>query len=214
MAAFHPQFLAIVRHQIDHQQPATGPQHTRGLRNGGGGIVGEMQHLVQHQRIGARGAERHFIHVAGLHAGAGQAHRFQPIARDAQHFRVAIQPQRAAGARAQQFHHAPRAGANIDQIAQITGQRGHDGLFHAGLAGVQAAFLFPFAGVGGKPAVHRCGAIGTHLAQPCTIAGAQIGSARHHGRQRLDRAQCRTADRRRAQPHEHPGAFAYPLHQA
>ena len=46
------QKLELMRCEIDHEQPAARRQQARSLADGDGWIVEEVQHLMQHHRVG------------------------------------------------------------------------------------------------------------------------------------------------------------------
>ena len=109
------QELKLMRREIDHQQLAAGREHARGFGDRRGRIVEEVQHLMQHHRVGGTVGQRHVIEIAVAHLRMGEPGALELHARIGQHVVIEIEAERLLRAGAEQFEDAPGAGAEIDQ---------------------------------------------------------------------------------------------------
>ena len=141
-----------------------------------------------------------------------QAGALQPVARQQQHVERQIEAEPALDLRAEQFEHAPGAGAEVEQRAErLAGERRADRLFDRCVGHVQLADAVPFGGVRAKISLRRGGARLAHRGEPRAVArDGLIGRiepveqrARHLG-----------AAAALGQPEERPGALAEALDQA
>ena len=205
------QFLVIVAGEIDDRDPPACAQHARGLGQRGGGIGGEVQHLMQDHRIETGSREGQIGEVALHQFDAAGGQMLELGAGDAQHFKVLVERDDAVGVRREQLGHAARARADIEQRTQRRiGQGLGQAVFHHGIGAVEGAQFIPLTGMAGEIGLRRClarladrgelGAVG--LAQ-----GGEGGFVRFGEREQvLHRIDHRP--RGFALPQEHPAAFA------
>ena len=118
MGVLLAQEFQIVRREIDHQQPAAGPQHARRLADGARAVVEEVQHLMDDDDVEGVLRQREIVDVALAHAAMAQARAVEPRARQRQHVERQIDAEAALDPRPEQFEHAPGAGAEIEQRAE------------------------------------------------------------------------------------------------
>ena len=213
MALLAAQLLALMRGKIHHQQPATGAQHAPGLAQHRRRIIGEVQHLVQHHRIGAAIFARQGIHVPTPHFGMGEAARLYAPARQPQHLGAAVNAQCRIRPWPEQLDHPAGAGADIHQRPQrLAAKRRHDRGFNICLGTEQRALPVPILRMGGKPGVCGGGALGAYRLQPGKVRLPRLGIAAGSC-QAIDGGKDRPAQRCGTKPHEHPGALLGARHQ-
>ena len=202
-----PQLFAPVRREVRDQQSATRSEHARAFGEHGGRSLREMQHLVQHHGIGRAVRERERAHIRKPHLGMAKPRRVEPPARQPQHRGAEVQPGRPARARAQQFDHAPGAGADIEQPPdRPRPQRRHNRAFHLGFGHMQRAQAIPFGRVRLEPGIGSGGTFGAHVGQARRI---RLGSAHAP---RIQPGEYRGDMPALAQRQEHPRAFLVAAH--
>ncbi len=86
MGVAGPQFLALMRGEIDDQKRAAGRKDPSRLGNRRAGLLGIMKHLVKDDAVGAAVGQRKGIHVALTQAGTADAGRLELDPREPQHF--------------------------------------------------------------------------------------------------------------------------------
>ncbi len=150
------QELKLMRGEVDHQQSAAWGEQARGFGDRGGGIIEEMQHLMQDHRICRAVRQRHIIQIAVAHLRVGEPGALELHARIGQHVAAEIEAERAGGAAGEQLEDAPGAGAEIDEQGERARPkrliyRGLD-LF---LCDMQRADLVPLAGMRLEVALRR-----------------------------------------------------------
>ena len=210
------QELVVVLDEVDDDQPAAGPQRARRLADRAGGIVEEMQHLVDDRQVIGVALDRRGVEVALPQLHVVQAALVDARAGQREHRRALVDADRAPGERRRQFEHPPGAGAKIEQGADRPGadHRHHRGLDPL-LGGVQRANGVPVGGalreIGGGLAPaglagHRqAGAVGDQQRVVGIEAGDQVA------RQGAAGAARRTGV---GEPEERPRAFALALGEA
>ena len=111
------QEFKIVRREIDHHQAAGRRQHARGLADRARAVFEKVQHLMHEHDVEGFARQREIVDVALAHAAMFQARAIEPRAREAQHVGRQIDAEPALDRGAEQFQHAPGAGAEIEQRA-------------------------------------------------------------------------------------------------
>ena len=106
-----------MRRKVDHDQSSAGPQDTRRLVDDASGILGVVQHHLQHRDIETRIGQRQPIHVRQPDSAVGQCSPGKPRAGQGQHRLACIHAQALAHTRGKQLEHAAGAGADIEQPA-------------------------------------------------------------------------------------------------
>ena len=145
------QKFKIVRSEINDQQAPAGLEHARGFADRASAVVEEVQHLMDDDRIERIGRQCEIVDVALAHAAMLQARALDARARQRQHVERQIDAEAALDVGAEQFEHAPGAGAEIEQRAErLVGERIGDRAFDCGVGDVQLADAIPFGGVGAE----------------------------------------------------------------
>ncbi len=93
------QLLALMRAEIDDEQAPARGQQAGGLGDGGGGLQGVMQDLVDDDEIGGAVWQRQRIHIALADIDMRQPGGGEFDAREAQHLGAAVQAGGLGGAR-------------------------------------------------------------------------------------------------------------------
>ena len=205
------QLLAVVRREIDDQQPPARPQHARRLGDRRARLLREVEHVVQDRDIRRAIRHRQRIQVRLAQFGVGPVVQLRP--RQPQHLRRPVDAQRAVRLVAEQLQHPPRARTDIDQAAERPGaqHRRHRRLDLA-LRDVERSDRIPFAGMPLEPRGRARRAIGAHRGQARGVRHRpMIGLILRPG---VDRARDRLRRRRLAQRHEHPAALLAPFGKA
>ena len=126
------------------------------------------------QRIA--GLERQAIGVAEADLGVMDIGAGEAVARDGEHFGRDVDADGALHMRAEQFEHAARAGARIEQrVHGMGGDVANDGAFDVFVGCVQGADAFPLRGIGfeeggglgGAGLAHSGEAFGVGLVRRC-----------------------------------------------
>ena len=115
MGVLLAQEFQIVRREIDHQQPPLRAQRARGFGDRTRPIIEEVQHLMDHDDIEGILRHRQFVNIALPHAAMLQPDALQPRARQREHVERHVDAEPALDLRAEQFEHAPGAGAKIEE---------------------------------------------------------------------------------------------------
>ena len=100
MGVLVAQEFEIVRREIDHQQPAAGPQHARRLLDRARAVVEEVQHLVDDDGVEGILRQREVVDVALPHAAMLEPGAVEPRARERQHVERQIEAEAALDAAA------------------------------------------------------------------------------------------------------------------
>ena len=178
-----------------------------------------MQHLVQQHRVEARPIERQVGEIAPHQFEPPGGQVLQPRAGKPQHFRALVQPNYAGGAGCEQFGHAARARADVEQLAEaFIAQHCGQCRFYRTIGNVQAAQAVPFFRMGSKIVF---GVRLSALPDRVEMATVSLAVDREGGIVRLARRQQRGQrglESRRAFGHaaaqEHPATFATTLGKA
>ena len=104
----------------------------------------------------------------------GDARGLELDARQAQHFRRAVDPDRLRRARAEQLDHPPGAGADVEQPAERSrAERSINRALDLAFGDMERADLVPDPGMGGEIAAGRFGALGADRLGPRGVGGEQ-----------------------------------------
>ena len=208
------QELEIVRREIDHQQPAAGAQHARGLADRARAIVEEVQHLMDDDDVeGVAPAPRdRRCRPAARCNGASPARSSRARASSSMSSdRSMPSPRSMRGA--EQFQHAAGAGAEIEQRAERpVGERLADRALDRLVGDVQLADAVPFRGMRAEIVLRGCGARARAPRRAARGRAAAIGSFGIEPRDQ--RARELGAAAALGQAEERPGALAEALDQA
>ena len=154
--------------------------------------------------------ERQRIHVAlaqaRLDAGGLELDPGKP-----EHLRRAVDADRLAGARAEQFDHPAGAGADVDEAAERPlAKRAIDRALDLALGDVERADLVPDLGVAGEIAVGSLGALGADRFGPRRVGGEQCLRRRRPPSSSIS-ANSGSTRSGLGEGQEHPAAFLAPL---
>src|SRR5579883_1160281 len=117
MGVLGAQVFELVGREIDDDEQPARPQHAADLGDRRGGIVGEMQHLVDGRGVEGGGRPGELVHVALPDHAVAHARLLEIGARHRQHLAREIDADGALDARRHQLEDAAGAGADIDEVA-------------------------------------------------------------------------------------------------
>ena len=140
-----------------------------------------------------------------------QAGAVKPGARERKHVERHVEAEPAFDRRSEQFQHAPGAGAEIEQRAQLSArERAGDGCFDGLVGNMQLANAIPLGRMPAEVSLRGSRPRGAHR-------GEALAIAQQHGVRRVEPPDeiARQLGRRvaLAQPKEGPGTLAEPLDQ-
>ena len=214
------QEFEIVRREVDHQQPAAGPQHARRLADRARAVVEEVQHLMDDDDVEGILRQREIVDVALPHAAMAQAGAVEPRARQRQHVERHVEAEPALDAAARTVPACARCRCR-DRAASGTrcpASARADRLLDRLVGDMQLADAVPLGGVPAEIGLRRRGARRAHRGEPLAVAQQRgVGRieppdqlARQLGRRRRARPAGRTprSPRGSARPGRPPPAAA------
>ena len=137
----------IVRREIDHQHHAARAHDARRLAQGGRGIVGVMQDVMDGDDVEAVGLEGQGIHVALPDVGIVDAGAREVGARQRQHLARLVDADRLLDLGRQHFEQPAGAGADVEQPAGADRQMMGERPFDLAVGDVQRAQFVPALGI-------------------------------------------------------------------
>ncbi len=209
MRELFAQDLFVVGGEIDHQQAAARPQRSRRFAHRARGIVEEVQHLMDDDEVVGVALDRRRVDVALPQQAIAQAFFSDAGAREVQHRRVLIDADGAVGERRDQFQHAARAGAEIEQrVNPLVADQFEDGRFDPLLRRVHGADAVPVGGALGEIGRRLLAPRFARHFQPRAVGGER-GIFRRDARDQIAREVAAGL----GEPEERPGALALPLRE-
>ena len=155
--------------------------------------------------------QREVVDVALAHAAMPEPGAVEPGAGERQHVEGQVEAEAALDLRAEQLEHAPGAGAEIEQRADLAaGERAADRLLHRLVRDMKLADAVPLGGVAAEIGLRGGVALRAHRGQPLAIAcQRRVGGI--EARNQLARQLGRPAAL--AQAEERPGPFPEAIDQ-
>ena len=167
------QEFKIMRREVDDQQPPLRAQRARGLGDRARTVVEEVQNLMDDDDVEGILRHRQLVDVALAYAAMLQPRAFQPCARQRQHVERHVDAEPALDLGPEQFEHAARSGAEIEEGAdRPVGERCLDRALDRRIRDVEPSDAVPFGRVRGKIALRR--GLGPEIAM-AEIDHVQVG---------------------------------------
>ena len=203
-----------MRRKIRDHDSAAIAKHSRGFPDCCLRIIKKVQDLMEHHGVealfGSGGREGQPVHIAAAHLAIGGSGIRQPVSRNGQHLRTAVDSNAALDKWRQQFQNASSACPRIQNLFQPPAlQQPDNRAFHLCLGNMQRANFFPLRRIGGKISGGLSGAFLADLRQPLEVFAQQrflrrIAYLREYARQCVRVAMFGSAIK-------YPGPFLYPL---
>ncbi len=212
MGELQPHLFVLVGREVHDEQPAGWCQGAGRLGDRGGGVVEEVQNVMQHRNVDRTGLDVEVVDVSVTYGAVGEV--VESASGDVQHVGAQIDPDAEVDAIGQEFEHPTGAGANVEEGAHpVVADLGNEGRLNRLVTDVQGSNGVPVGGdaleVGGRSLV----AVGTNRGQSfeVTAHGSRrllaIDHQAEHGVEQL------TTDPITCRPVEHAGALRLSVEQ-